>query len=49
MEDYGVMLYLLFDGQKFIRTCYTYEEAIDLAKKKRLKHMFIKRAYDADR
>lgn len=49
MQDYGVMLYLLFDGNKFIRTCYSREEAVELAKKKRLKHMFIKREYDADR
>lgn len=49
MHEYAAMLYLLFDGQKFIRTCYSEKEAKELASKLELKDMYIKRVYDVDR
>jgi len=41
--------YLLFDGDRFVRTCYTEMEAKELASQMRLKKPYIKRVLDVDR
>ena len=40
-------LYLVFSGDRFVQTCHSYGEALDLSK--HIKDPYIKRVVDVDR